>query len=143
MRHACELSGLPALSDDSGLVVQALKGKPGVFSSRYAGPHASDEDRIQKVLKEIQISGSADRRAEFHCVLVFMQYPQEPAPIIAHGIWQGEILTEPRGNRGFGYDPIFFVPDLGLSAAEMDPFEKNRIGHRGRAMEQLKQALES
>jgi XTP/dITP diphosphohydrolase len=140
-RHACQLSGLPAISDDSGLVVHALQGKPGVFSARYAGPDASDADRIQKVLEELDQTGSADRLAEFHCVSVFMSYPDEPAPIIAHGVWPGEILKAPRGNKGFGYDPIFYVPEFAQSAAEMDRFEKNRISHRGRAMQKLKAYL--
>ncbi len=140
-RHACQYSGLPAIADDSGLVVHALKGKPGVFSSRYAGPNASDEDRINKVLHELEKSGSADRSAEFHCALVFMMHAEEPSPIICHGIWPGDILVEPIGTEGFGYDPIFYVPEYGISAAEMERFEKNRIGHRGRAMLQLKAAL--
>lgn len=141
-RHACAHSGLPALSDDSGLVVHALDGKPGVFSSRYAGPDANDQDRIAKVLSELEKSGSENRHAEFHCVLVFMQHPEDPSPLICHGIWPGEILKAPQGTQGFGYDPIFYVPEYGVSAAEMERFEKNRISHRGRAMAQLKLALE-
>ena len=141
-RHACEETGLPALADDSGLVVDALNGAPGVYSSRYAGPNASDQDRINKVLKELKDVPSNERSASFHCVLAFYEYPGDPAPLICHGIWDGEILTAPQGNRGFGYDPIFYVPDHHCSAAELDPEVKNTISHRGQAMQEFIAILE-
>lgn len=133
-RHAAKYSGMPALADDSGLVVHCLGGAPGVYSSRYAGENATDADRIRKVLAEIGDDESVDRSASFHCVIALIEYEDDPAPLICHGIWPGEILHEPRGHRGFGYDPIFYVPTHNCSAAELDPQEKNRISHRGQAL---------
>ncbi len=136
-RNASKLSGLPTIADDSGLTVNALKGAPGVFSARYAGPHASDKDRIKKVLTELAKIKSANRQAAFHCVIALLQHDEDPVPIICHGIWDGEILAEPRGEKGFGYDPIFYVPSHRCSAAELDPIEKNKISHRARSLEQF------
>jgi len=132
-RNACRFTGLPALADDSGLVVHCLDGAPGVYSARYAGENATNEQRIRKLLSEIGDDESVDRSASFHCVLALLEYEEDPAPLICHGIWPGEILHEPRGSNGFGYDPVFYVPTHNCSAAELDPLEKNRISHRGQA----------
>lgn len=138
-RHAAEQTGLPALSDDSGLVVEALDGEPGVRSARYAGPGATSEDRIRKVLQNL--GDDINRQASFHCVLVLCRYAADPTPVICHGVWQGEILTAPRGTQGFGYDPIFYVPTHDCSAAELSAEQKNSISHRARAFEQLQTYL--
>jgi len=140
-RNASRLSGLPALADDSGLSVDCLGGAPGVFSARYAGAGAKDSDLIAKLLKEMQTVDCENRKARFHCALVLFTYPADPAPIICQGVWEGEILPYARGRHGFGYDPVFYVPSHDCTAAEMDPSEKNRIGHRGRAMDQLLEIL--
>lgn len=141
-RHAAQQSGLPAMADDSGFSVAALKGAPGVISARYAGLNAKDTDRIQKVLNELRQTNDADRRAYFYCVIALFFDAKEPAPIVTQGIWAGEVLSEPRGHQGFGYDPIFYVPSHRCSAAELDPTEKNRISHRGQAMQQFRLALQ-
>lgn len=134
-RHASEKSGLPALADDSGLSVQALHGAPGVYSSRYAGPGATDADRIAKVLSELSGVPDDQRQAEFHCAIVLVRFHDDPDPIICEGIWPGIILQEPRGSFGFGYDPIFYAPDVHCAAAELAPDFKNKISHRGRAID--------
>jgi len=141
-RHAAKHTGLPAISDDSGLTVDALDGAPGVRSSRYAGENASDEERMSKLLMELKKSGKEDRDACYHCVMALMGTEVEPAPLLCHGIWEGEILSEPRGDKGFGYDPIFYVPTHKCSAAELVEEEKNAISHRGQAIEQLLEVLE-
>lgn len=140
-RNAAQLSGLPALADDSGLAVDCLHGAPGVYSARYAGPNAQDRDLIAKLLTEISKTQGGDRRARYHCVLTLLTYPTDPAPLICHGVWEGEILPHPRGSHGFGYDPVFYVPTHDCSAAELAPQEKNRISHRGCAMKQLRLAI--
>ncbi len=140
-RNAAQLSGLPALADDSGLTVDCLNGSPGVFSARYAGPGASDADLIAKLLREIQKTGSNLRSARYHCVLVLLNSATDPTPLICHGTWEGEILESPRGHQGFGYDPVFFIPERNCTAAELNPKEKNSLSHRGQAMHQLLVAL--
>lgn len=140
-RHASHHAGLPALADDSGLVIDALNGAPGVFSSRYAGPNASDLDRINKVLKALGDTDGADRLASFHCVATLIASETDPAPLICHGVWEGEILHEPRGDKGFGYDPIFNVAKYDCSAAEMEPSLKNSISHRAQAFQHLVSVL--
>ncbi|EKD71625.1 MAG: hypothetical protein ACD_46C00142G0001 [uncultured bacterium] len=142
-RHAAKLSGLPALADDSGLMVDALDGAPGVYSARYAGENASNADRIQKLLQAMQNVEADDRGANYHCILALVQHENDPAPLIFHGFWEGEILFEVRGQHGFGYDPIFYVPTHGCSAAEMNPLEKNLISHRGQAVAQLLEIFEA
>ncbi len=134
-RHAAAHSGLPALADDSGLCVRALGGAPGVLSARYAGEPKSDARNNEKLLADL--AGQTDRRAHFVSLLVLCRSADDPQPIIAEGEWHGEILSTPRGAEGFGYDPLFFVPSTGLSAAELDPETKNRLSHRGQAMQQL------
>ena len=134
-RHAARLSGLPALADDSGLCVRALGGAPGVFSARYAGDPKSDARNNQKLLDDLQ--GVTDRDAHFVSLLVLVRHADDPQPIIAEGNWHGEILNAPRGEQGFGYDPLFWVPAAGLSAAEMHAEAKNQCSHRALAMQQL------
>lgn len=133
-RHASLISKLPAVSDDSGLTVNALHGRPGVLSSRYA---PTDAKRIEKLLVEMQSVPDEKRTAEYHSVIAFLLHADDPAPMICHGIWKGAITRAPRGTNGFGYDPIFFVPTHDCTAAELSTEEKNRISHRGQAMQQL------
>ena len=141
-RHAATISGLPALADDSGLCVEALDGGPGVLTARYGGENATDIDRMKKLIDELRDVPMDDRIVHFHCVIALLQHPEDPAPLICHGIWEGEVLTEPRGDKGFGYDPIFYVPSHDCSAAELDDDEKNRISHRGQAMGELVDILQ-
>lgn len=138
-RHCAQLTGLPALADDSGLCVRALDGAPGVFSARYAGEPKSDARNNDKLLAELR--AESDRRAHYVCVLALCHSATDPQPLITEGEWHGEILTAPRGSGGFGYDPLFFVPSHGCSAAELDAAEKNRISHRGTALQLLLQRL--
>ena len=140
-RYVCQETGYPALADDSGLVVPALKGAPGIYSARYAGEKASDEDNTQKLLDELSMAKASDRAATFVCVLVFMQSFEDPLPIIAQGHWQGEILTSSRGSHGFGYDPIFFCPKAQCAASELTLIEKNRCSHRAQALNRLVEQL--
>ena len=134
-RHAAKLSGLPALADDSGLWVAALGGAPGVYSARYAGEPKSDARNNEKLFADL--AGKPDRRAHFVSVLVLVRHADDPQPLIAEGEWHGEILPAQRGEGGFGYDPLFFVPEFGMTAAELDAETKNRVSHRGLAMQQL------
>ncbi len=134
-RHACRCSKLPALADDSGLVVPSLHGAPGIYSARYA------EHPIQKLLSELQDKPEHERQAYFYCAAVYLRHEQDPTPIIAEGIWPGIILREPRGNHGFGYDPIFYVPDQHCSAAELSIQKKNQLSHRGQALQKLIKSL--
>lgn len=134
-RHAARHSGLPALADDSGLCVRALGGAPGVISARYAGEPKSDARNNARLLAEL--AGHTDRRAHFVSLLVLCRSADDPQPIIAEGEWHGEILTAPRGAEGFGYDPLFYVPACCQTAAELDAATKNRLSHRGQAMQRL------
>ena len=134
-RHAAQLSGLPALADDSGLCVEALGGAPGVYSARYGGEPKSDARNNEKLL--VELAGQANRRAHFACVLVLVRTADDPQPIIAEGNWSGEILTALRGAEGFGYDPLFYVPAYNQTAAELDAAVKNQCSHRAQAMQQL------
>jgi len=138
-RHASRLSGRPSLADDSGLVVDALGGAPGVLSARFAGPAATDEQNNRRLLDSLK--GETNRRAAFVCVLVFLAHHDHPEPVIATGRWSGEILDAPRGTNGFGYDPLFLVPALGKTSAELEPGVKNRLSHRGLACQELLQKL--
>jgi XTP/dITP diphosphohydrolase len=140
-RHACQQTGLPAIADDSGIEVDALNGRPGVYSARYAGENANDENNNQKLLQELTGVPTEQRTARYHAVLVYMRHADDPTPILCHGTWEGIILTEPRGTGGFGYDPLFFVPSHNCAAAELDKAEKNRISHRGKAMQELLQKI--
>jgi XTP/dITP diphosphohydrolase len=134
-RHAARLSGLPALADDSGICVPALGGAPGVYSARFAGEPKSDASNNAKLVKEL--TAHADKSAYYYCVLVYLRHADDPQPLIAEGRWDGEIVSEPRGAGGFGYDPHFLVRDLGKTAAELSADEKNRLSHRGQAMRAL------
>lgn len=134
-RHAASLTGLAAIADDSGLVVEALDGAPGIYSARYAGEKATDSDNCEKLLSAL--TNTAARRAKFLCVLVFLRHAKDPTPIICQGEWEGEITREAHGQGGFGYDPIFYVPALKLTAAELTKTEKSDISHRAQALVQL------
>ncbi len=141
-RHASRITGLPALADDSGVCVHALGGEPGVHSARYAGAVAGaaardDQDRRNNEKLLQALSAESDRRAHYYCVIVLLRHADDPQPLIAEAEWHGEILRQPRGSGGFGYDPLFFVPESGRTGAELAPEEKNRISHRGRALAQL------
>jgi len=136
-RHAAKATGLPALADDSGLAVDALDGRPGVRSARFAGNEATDSDNVEALLAALKDTPEAERSAQFHCVLVYLRHADDPTPIICHGRWPGRILAEPRGQGGFGYDPVFLVPEHGCSAAELTREQKGRISHRGRALARL------
>jgi XTP/dITP diphosphohydrolase len=135
-RHAARSTGLPAIADDSGLIVAALGGAPGVRSARFAGEHADDRANVAKLLAALD-APSLDRSARFHCVLVALEHPEDPAPLIATGSWAGQIARVPQGKGGFGYDPVFFVPEQGRTAAELEAAEKNRVSHRGAALRRL------
>ena len=136
-RHAAQETGMPALADDSGLVVDALGGRPGVKSARYGGPDASDADRIALLLKEMDGVAASDRTASFYCALAFFMHADDPSPLLAVGRWEGAILTAAQGSDGFGYDPVFYLPGLKRSAAELECGLKNQISHRGKAMHEF------
>ncbi|CAN7221174.1 RdgB/HAM1 family non-canonical purine NTP pyrophosphatase [Pseudoxanthomonas sp. LjRoot168] len=140
-RHASLQTGLPALADDSGICVDALDGAPGLYSARYAGEHGNAERNIDKLLEALDDVDGERRGAHFYCVLVLLRHADDPQPLIVEGEWRGEILRERRGNGGHGYDPVFFDPQRGQSAAEMPLEDKNRISHRGKALAGLKQRL--
>lgn len=141
-RVAAETCGHAALGDDSGLVVDALQGRPGIRSARYAGEDASDADNIEKLLADLEDQPEERRGAFFFCCLVLLRHAEDPAPLIATGRWHGYILEAPRGDGGFGYDPVFFDARRGVSAAEMPAGEKNKVSHRGRALDVLLRQIE-
>ncbi|MCX8589053.1 MULTISPECIES: XTP/dITP diphosphatase [unclassified Gilliamella] len=136
-RYAAKLTGLPAIADDSGLVVEVLNGEPGIYSARYAGEHGNDESNNQKLLQALQPIPQEKRSAYFYCALVFMRHENDPTPIICLGKWNGLILNELKGKGGFGYDPLFYVPELNCTAAELTKEHKSQISHRGQALKQL------
>jgi len=136
-RHAARCTGLQALADDSGLVVDALNGMPGIYSSRYAGADANDKTNIQKLLHALGGVPGPERVAHFYCAMAFVRHAEDPAPLISFGKWPGVIMEQPRGEGGFGYDPIFWVPGKECSSAELPPEVKNRISHRGQALTAL------
>jgi len=140
-RHAAQMTGLPALADDSGLCVDALNGAPGIHSARYAGEHGNSQANIDKLLTTLRDVPKPERSARFHCALALLRHPHDPEPVIAQGHWHGHILPAPRGEGGFGYDPVFFDPALGHSAAELAPSVKHQVSHRGRALQALRQRL--
>lgn len=141
-RHAARVSGLPAIADDSGIEVDALRGRPGVRSARYAEPGASDAANNARLLRELAGVPDAQRGARFVCVMVALRHADDPVPLIAQGLWRGRILDAPRGANGFGYDPLFFVPEQGCSSAELDPGVKNRVSHRAQAATALLRLLQ-
>ena len=138
-RHASRETGLPALADDSGICVDSLGGAPGVMSARYAGEHGADQLNNRKLVADLM--PFEDKSANFYCVLVYVRHPGDPQPVIADGLWQGKIVPEPQGENGFGYDPHFWVPELGKTAAQLSPEEKNRLSHRGKALRALLEKL--
>ncbi|MBL3527464.1 MAG: XTP/dITP diphosphatase [gamma proteobacterium endosymbiont of Lamellibrachia anaximandri] len=140
-RHASSLSGLPAIADDSGIEVDALKGAPGIYSARYAGEGASDQANLEKLLESLKDVPEEARTARFQCLLVYMQHAKDPTPIICQGTWEGRVLLEARGDNGFGYDPVFYVPTHNCTSAELPAEVKNSLSHRGQALQKLLTAL--
>lgn len=138
-RHASRLSGLPALADDSGVCVDALLGAPGIHSARFSGEHASDAENNIYLINKLQ--GEKNRKAHYVCVLVLVRHEKDPEPLIAHGQWFGEVIDEPQGSGGFGYDPHFFIPELNKTAAQLSADDKNKRGHRGQALDKLLQQI--
>ena len=136
-RNATQHTGLPAIADDSGLEVDALDGAPGIYSARYAGAGASDLQNLEKLLDALRDVDDAQRSARFQCLMVYMRHPLDPTPHIFQGTWEGSILRAPQGDNGFGYDPVFYVPGQQCSSAELEPGVKNRLSHRGQALQQL------
>ncbi|EKK5268314.1 XTP/dITP diphosphatase [Cronobacter dublinensis] len=140
-RHAAQVTGLAAIADDSGLAVDALGGAPGIYSARYAGADASDRANLEKLLDALKEVPDDKRQAQFHCVLVYLRHAEDPTPLVFHGVWPGVIARTPAGQGGFGYDPIFFVPSEGKTAAELTREEKSAISHRGQALKLLLEAM--
>lgn len=140
-RHTAQLTGLPAIADDSGLAVDALNGAPGIYSARYAGDNATDQRNNEKLLLALKDVEQHKRTAYFYCALVFMRHANDPTPIICLGKWNGMIQTQAQGDGGFGYDPLFYIPKLGCTAAELTRQQKSDISHRGQALKQLMQKL--
>jgi XTP/dITP diphosphohydrolase len=136
-RNAAARSGLAAIADDSGIEVDALGGAPGIYSARYAGAGASDAANVDRLLAELSGVPEAQRTARFQCLMVYMRHAQDPTPVICQGTWEGRILPAPRGENGFGYDPVFYVPEAGCSAAQLSSAAKNRLSHRGQALAKL------
>lgn len=142
-RNAAHHTGLPAIADDSGIEVDALNGAPGIYSARFAGAGASDNDNLQKLLRELKDVPEEKRAARFQCLMVYMRHEHDPVPLIFQGTWEGRILLEPAGSGGFGYDPVFYVPERNCASAELAPADKNRLSHRGKALQQLLASLTS
>ncbi len=140
-RNAAEQSGLPAIADDSGIEVDALNGEPGIYSARYAGVGASDEDNLQKLLNALQDVPDEKRTARFQCLMVYMRHANDPTPLICQGVWEGIITREPQGENGFGYDPVFYVPDHNCTSAQLSAEVKNALSHRGQALRLLVEQL--
>lgn len=140
-RQACRVSGLASLADDSGLEVDALRGAPGIYSARFAGEPKSDAANNRKLLEALDQVPEGQRTARYWCVLVLLRHAEDPVPRMVQICWEGEILAHPRGEGGFGYDPLFWVPEKGMSAAELSALEKNRLSHRGRALHALVEQL--
>jgi XTP/dITP diphosphohydrolase len=140
-RNAAAHTGLPAIADDSGIEVDALNGAPGIYSARYAGAGASDEANLVKLLDALRDIPEPQRTARFQCLMVYMRHGEDPTPLICQGTWEGRILPAPRGDNGFGYDPVFYVPTHDCSSAELVPEIKNSLSHRGQALRQLLAAL--
>jgi XTP/dITP diphosphohydrolase len=140
-RNAAAHTGLPAIADDSGLEVDALQGAPGIYSARYAGVGASDQENLQKLLQQLQGVAEAERTARFQCLLVLMEHDRDPTPLICQGTWEGTIIDAPQGENGFGYDPVFYVPQHHCTAAQLGAEVKNGLSHRGQALQKLLQLL--
>jgi XTP/dITP diphosphohydrolase len=142
-RFASEKTGLPAIADDSGLEVTALNGAPGIYSSRYAGPDASDAQNVEKLLNALEGVPKGERQASFYCAMVYVRFADDPTPIIGLGRWRGEIAAAPTGEGGFGYDPVFWIPALQQSAAQLSSDAKQKLSHRGQALRQLSEQLQA
>ena len=140
-RNASQKSGLAAIADDSGIVVNALNGEPGIYSARYAGEGANDSENVTKLLSEMDNVSAEDRKASFWCAIVLVRDPDDPTPLIIQSSWEGEIALEVRGKNGFGYDPVFYLSELRRTSAELSPKEKNLISHRGQALRELLRQL--
>lgn len=140
-QNAARITGKAAIADDSGIAVDALRGEPGIYSARYAGEHASDEDNLQKLIADFEGCNSNLKTCRFICVVVFVEHEKDPLPIICEGIWEGELITTPRGGNGFGYDPIFWLPEYQCTSAELAPEVKNAISHRSIALKKLVERL--
>ena len=136
-RNAAARTGLPAIADDSGLEVDALAGAPGIYSARYAGPGASDRQNLEALLDALSEVPDDQRTARFQCLMVYLRHAGDPTPRIFQGTWEGRILHSPQGDNGFGYDPVFYVPGEDCSSAQLAPETKNRLSHRGQALQQL------
>ena len=136
-RNAATYTKHPVIADDSGIEVPALMGKPGIYSARYAGVNATDEENLFKLIEDIRPLSEEKRKARFVCVMVFIEYADDPTPIISQAVWDGLVITEPRGENGFGYDPMFYVPEHGCTSAELPPELKNKLSHRGQALRRL------
>lgn len=142
-RHAAAQTGLPAIADDSGISVDALGGAPGIYSARYAGEEATDEQNLVKLLEAMKNVPDDQRQAQFNCVLVYLRHAEDPTPLVFHGRWHGIITRECKGQGGFGYDPIFYVPELGCTSAELTKAEKQAVSHRGKALTMMLDALKN
>ena len=136
-RHACTVTGKPAIADDSGIEVDALNGAPGIYSARYAGEHGQDVDNLNKLLLDMADIETPNRTCRFQCVLVMMKHQADPTPLIAQASWEGTLLTAPQGENGFGYDPIFWLEDHQCSSSQLDPSLKDKLSHRGQALRKL------
>ena len=136
-RNAAHYSGLPALADDSGIEVDALNGAPGIYSARYAGVGATDKQNLQKLIRDVSTIPNAPRSARFQCLMVLMRHETDPTPLICQGTWEGQIIDTPQGENGFGYDPIFYVPEEKCTSAQLAPERKNALSHRGKALQCL------
>lgn len=141
-RHACKVSGLAAIADDSGLEVTALQGAPGIYSARYAGLKATDDQNLKKLLEAMLDVEDNQRQARFQCLMVFMRHELDPVPLIVKGTWEGYIMRAPQGDNGFGYDPVFYVPEKKCTSAELTADIKNNLSHRGQALNQLVTAIQ-
>jgi len=140
-RHACKFTHLPALADDSGIEVDALNGAPGIYSARFAGTEATDVQNCEFLLNQLKNTPQTQRTARFQCVLVYMRHATDATPLICQGTWEGEILYAEQGDNGFGYDPVFYVPEFDCSAAQLSSEQKNQLSHRGKALQALHEAL--
>ncbi len=140
-RNAAKHTGHAALADDSGIEVDALNGTPGVYSSRFSGAGATDEKNLQKLIDMMKDVPESLRTARYHCVMVYMRHADDPAPLVCHATWEGVIAIERKGTNGFGYDPVFYIPSLGKTAAELSPEDKNDISHRGKALRMLTESF--
>lgn len=140
-RHAAAVTGLPAIADDSGLSVDALGGAPGIYSARYAGSDASDQENLEKLLEAMRDVSDEQRQAQFNCVLVYLRHAEDPTPLVFHGRWSGIITHEPAGEGGFGYDPVFYAPEFSCTAAQLSREQKQAVSHRGKALKMLLEAM--